>query len=394
MKRHPVARVLPTVPILAALLTVHACQRSKDLPLEAGFGGESVVGSLHEIVLSPTEIRQIRPSINFGLGYYLFVGRYQGLETRTFMLFDALPESAYVHRAELRFRMPARYGSGEVRVRAYAVVGEWKEKEVTWENAPQVDFSRVLGDTVWSTRDSLAVVMRLDTAAVTDWTWNASANRGFVLQAEGGEEVLFRLYAIDVANLNVAPTLWLKYTKGGKLDSAETYPSADVFVAHRDDLPTEVAYTLTGQDVDRILLKFDLSRVPRGASINRAQLEWSVVPEQTRFEDPTLSIGVHRVTEWPWEGEYVSFDSSGYRAFATLTPSDRLFQLTAQDQIQWFSQVVQLMVAGYLPDYGFLLRIASEDAAVGRVAFVPSGSESASGPRLIITYTVPPGTTP
>jgi hypothetical protein len=384
-----IATLLATLSLLWS-----SCERSKDLPLEAGFGGEGVVGSLHEVVLTPSEVRQIRPSINFGLGYYLFVGQRGALQTRTFLLFDALPESARVRYAELRFPLPVRYGTGELRVRAFPVIGDWEEKTLTWENMPAVDLSRTLGDTAWSTRDSAMVAIRLDTTAVTDWIWNSSTNKGFVLEAEPGADVLFELYSVDVSDLTLAPRLWLKYVKNGKLDSADTYPSADAFVAHGEDVPVEVAYTMTAQDVDRILLKFDLTRIPRGASINRAQLEWSVLPQETRFEDKTLSISIHRVMEWPWEGEYVAFDSSTYRAFFTLTQSDKLLTLTSTDQVQMFSHMLQMMVVGSLPDYGFLLRIAREDAAVGRVALVPAGSDSTTGPRLIVTYTLPPGEQP
>ncbi len=391
MRRNGIGAVHIALGILVASLAWISCQKSRDLPLEAGFGGASTVGSLHEVILPATEVKQIRPDINFGLGPYLLVGQRGGLVAKSYFLFDALPESAVVTFAELRFASPYIFGEGQIRIRLFPVSSEWEEEDVVWENQPDVDYSRTIGDTVWSSHDSLGVLVRLDTAAVNGWIRDRASNKGFVLEAEPEPEVLFELYSIDSGNLDLAPHLWLRYVEGDKLDSARTFPSADVFAAHRDHLPTEAAYSVAGQDVERVLLKFDLDQLPKGATINRAQFEWSLEPAHTQFEGSTITLSLHHVTEWPWEGEYVAFDSSRYRVNLTLQRTDALLTLTSLDQIQNFSHLLQLILAGSLQDNGFLLRVAREDVSVGRIALVPAGTDSTTGPRLIVTYTVPPG---
>ncbi|HFE53252.1 MAG TPA: DNRLRE domain-containing protein [Bacteroidetes bacterium] len=376
--------------LLLTLLVLIGCENSKDLPLEAGIGGEATVGTLHEVVLPATEIKQVRTELNGGASDFIFVGQRRNLRAKALLLFDVFPDSATATQAELRFVIARHYGTGTMHIFARPVQEAWDEYEVRWSSFPAVDTLTALGEADWTVADSQQVSIPLDTAVVNGWMRGAVENHGLALLPAGYTEILFRLFSVETVNTDLAPYLWMRYTANGKVDSARIFPSADLFVASRPEPPEDGPYVVSGLVADRVLLKFDLSSIPSAATINSTQFEWSIDTTATFFEDSPILVALQRVQSYPWDLANLAFDTKTNVVRFYLTQGDDILTISSLDEIKRVTDMMQRLVYGVLSDNGFVLKMGDEDTDFGWIAFVRAPGDSTVGPRLIVTYTIPP----
>ena len=385
--------ILLLATLALAAIGFNGCENSKDLPLEAGLGGQSTVGSLHEAVLPAVEIQQVRTELNGGASDFIFVGQRRDLRAKALLLFDVFPDSAVATDAELRFVIARHYGSGTMHVFAHPVTESWDEYEVRWSSFPAVDTTTFLGEADWTVADSQTVSIPLDTATVNGWMRGTVENHGVAILPAGYVEILFRLFSVETVNTDLAPYLWMHYTANGKVDSARIFPSADLFVATRPEPPEDGPYMISGLVADRILLKFDLSSVPSAATINSVQFEWSIDTTATFFEDSPILVALQRVQSYPWDLANLAFDTNVNIVRFYLAHGDDILTISSLDEVRRVTDMMQRLVYGVLSDNGFVLKMGDEDTDFGWVGFVRAPGDSTVGPRLVVTYTIPPTVT-
>ncbi len=381
-----------SVAVTSAILlwTLAGCESSKDLPLEAGIGGEATVGTLHEVVLPAVQIEQVRTELNGGASDFIFVGQRKDLRAKALLLFDVFPDSAVASEAEVRFVIARHYGSGTMHVFAHPVKESWDEYEVRWSNFPAVDTTAVLGEADWTVADSQVVSIPLDTAIVNGWMRGTLENHGIAIFPAGYVEILFRLFSVETVNTDLAPYLWMRYTMNGKVDSARIFPSADLFVAHRPKPAPDGPYLVSGLVADRVLVKFDLSSIPSAATINSTQFEWSIDTSATFFEDSPILVALQRVQSYPWDLQNLAFDTKINIIRFYLAQGDDILTITSLDEIRRMTDMMQRLVYGVLSDNGFVVKMGDEDTDFGWIAFARAPGDSTVGPRLVVTYTIPP----
>jgi len=245
------------------------------------------------------------------------------------------------------------------------------------------------GDSV-STLDTLAVIndpttsnplrtMALATPTyplpadlVQGWIRGDSIHNGLaVVFTDLIDDKVIRFSSSESSNV---PSIQVNFTDG----TSSTYR-----ITHDGTLvrPVQTTSNLIISDgfVRRIHLPVDLSRVNDRAAVHYATLRLSFVPGTTFGANQTVMLYVPNSTN-PLEA---GFRTGQQVTQQTLNSSSGIIELPV-------TNVLLLILAGDVPDNGFVLRFLSENSEIKQAEFYPSANDSL-GPRIIMTYSTPAG---
>ncbi|NIV45881.1 MAG: DUF4347 domain-containing protein, partial [Gammaproteobacteria bacterium] len=235
--------------------------------------------------------------------------------------------------------------------------------------------------------DRLATLTGADVAASDDLTGQS---------AQGGDwELEYRAGDIET---EVAFSVEVRESWNGVLSTANLAPIEDTYIDNNNN--TTNFGSSSGMTIDksgggagnqRALLKFDLSFIPAGATINSATLTM----EATSI-DGALNIDIYEILE-NWSETTATWNdrdtgTSWTDAGGTYNPTaEATLNTNSTGQHTWdISALVQAWVDGTSANNGIL--IGSPDTGTNVTATYES-REGSVGPILTIDYTVPPGET-
>ena len=348
---------------------------------------------------------------------------------------STIPPGAVVDQALLSLCVQGRSNDGDLSITAHKVLRPWKERECTWRQAqdgqpwtlagcndPFWDRSPVRVDGVTLTKDNSWVTWNL-TPLVQEWVRDPAKNYGVVLKASGSTAVEYSFYASDYYRLEVRPHLWVAWHEA----SAET--ATPSLTPPPTETPASGPITITlrqGQDgytgvfdtyldawagnvnyVDdaklaarqgsiRVpLLRFDLSPVPAGITIDRAILHLYVT---NRSNSSALKIGIAKVVR-PWDPAHVSWNrATASEAWAQPGARevgvDRSVQLYASDFVDgeayWSEWKLTALVQEWLldPASNHGLMLLAEGGVSVQYDFASSEMAPEYRPYLEIGYTL------
>jgi len=333
-----------------------------------------------------------------------------GKEYRTLLQFDlsALPASVVIQSAELELYLQS-FGSVDV-VEAHRLVSDWSENGVTWDTHDGTnswisaggDYDPAIAASflVDGTGPKTANIKEL----VQAWADGSQPNYGLILISPpnaGGNENKY--HSSDKLSEPI-PKLSITYAcecgASGTAASATLSPLADNTLGAGNDKTKnfetveDIKASGDGNSDDHALIKFDLSSIPVGATINSASLD-------LYFEDSSSSgstnVHVYRLTQ-DWIPSTATWEI--YDTGLSWTSLGGDFDPLVQDSVSVTSGVfgyknwnvtslVSEWVAGTHPNYGFLL---NADVGFNNATFTSSDSTIVSQhPRLNIDYSCPCG---
>ncbi|MGH7570459.1 MAG: DNRLRE domain-containing protein [Gemmatimonadota bacterium] len=334
-----------------------------------------------------------------------------GFESRPLFRFsladlDSLPPDTQILEASLRLVVGSRLEQ-PLRLAVHRVSAGWSEEAATWERRqlgepwiePGGDFDPVpiaefviepLGEQDSVLADTVDVA--LPTQLVTGWLFESVPNEGLILiQQTPGASVEFVSRGSGVLNPN-GPRLEFIFQLGAPgSPSAEVSELArdDTFIAAGGGTPAGELVVSGGAEVRRIVLEPDLTGLPDGTLVARAQLVLPV--DGVSLPGDSIALVAGRVGS-EFRGEKtILVPPSGSNIFG-LAPVVR--DSLPVDSLVFESPFLTDAVRDWLRDpetnLGLYIVMANEPADFGAVGFAGPASLPERRPHLRLVV-VPPG---
>jgi hypothetical protein len=370
--------------VLGTLLIVLSCGQEKATSVGADFYDQENPVEENRLVLPAVRDTVYSQTVSCGTGYYLFTGTRDGVETRSFFVFDTVTVAGTVDRAVLSFRTipyaaPAS-GGGDVRLVLSPTASDWDEDGVSWDNQPaETGASFAEASAAASDTTDVEVEIPLDLALSLVNPDTAAARPGVALRA-GDPDCVLRLFARE-AGVTTSPTL-LFIVSGDTTDTVSVQTVRDAFVVRNGTAVPPERLRIQDGTAERILLFFDLSSIPREATINRARLVLHADDENVfPASDPDFSFSVYPVSDSSWTVPPTVLDSS--RAVTGAFSGDSTATV--------ITAIVQRWTSGLLDNAGLMIKGSLETTVpAGCSPFSGATPDAGLAPRLDVYYSLPP----
>ncbi len=372
-----------TILVLSLLVLFVACIQQTPIDIEK----TNKVGKIDSLIVrhAELEITAGRPR-NTGDSPLLLLGQADNKRASFLVKFDKLPDSSVVESAEFHLITFSSLGDtvGEIRATAHRVLQDWQESEVTFETFANQFDPQVIAEATIVPADTDTVVFNLDPQLVTSWIDSTVENYGIYIKIEQGA-FLKQFYSGN--SVQNQPFLRVRYRRVGADTTllAEFSPTADAFIFEETaPLPEGPLYVSDGDDY-RTLLKFDLSSIPKYATINRAQLYLTIDSTRTFLSESDGHVfDIYRLTEASANPINAPLDSANAvnSTGGVALSSTRTLGLDITEQVQNWT-------FGLHDNFGMLLTSRRPERELYRVAFYSTKTDSTKAPYIKVYFTVP-----
>ncbi len=272
----------------------------------------------------------------------------------------------------------------------------WVEAEVMWSDIKDhfIADSLVAHFKV-APMDSGVVEFPLNLSLVNQWVAD-EFNDGLIMTFDNAD-FMAEFYSCNAA------TNWGKlhitYTKkGGTPDTTDLDVLSDASLLQFDSSVPE--YQLDEQ-VDRLMvgnltgyrsiINFDLSEIPKDATIHNVLLNFHIDQENSETESYGMRIKATPILNdslsYP---ENLEFAVDSKAAIDVVLSSLQQFDISSASAMLAMNTIFQGWISGQLPNYGLGLLPADQGMDTSEMSFYSGVSDSSLAPTAQITYSVPP----
>jgi len=372
--------------VFAALLFFLSC--SNDTPVSSRFDlvGDNEVGEILQAETIPQIDSTAGKNVNTGLGPLLQLGLFNDARSQFLIRFNALPAGVTVRSAELVLPTHLAYGDGpDFEATAHRIVSDWQDTTVTFENFNNAFDPLVVGSQNIAAVDTDSVVIALDNALVTGWINQSISNYGVLVQAPTATFAK----AFNSRNSALAqPILRLAYTNNSIDSTKNISVSSDAFIFEvLQPLPLGPLYVTHGTG-NNSLVKFDLTSFPAEATINRAQVVFTVDLTNTQITTDQMTVLLLAVGKNSVDPIAAISDSAFQLGAMFVGDSTATLTFEVRSMVQsWLRPVGDV---NHLDNYGLVLKAQYPDNDLQQLVIHSRESNPALAPKLKIDYTLPP----
>ena len=321
----------------------------------------------------------------------LLVGKYENVEASTLMRFGVvLPDTlqeAFLNSnltiVDAKIELTKEYKIGDVSsppdFSAYFVNSGWTSYGFNADSLPGLDFNPTEISSNIAETDSL-ITFNIDEPTINAWFSTASdtavhTNRGIYIKPNDAASGIIGFDAYNIALLGL-PQLNVIVIMDGVTDTLSFISIEDVS-AIKGDKPAVPAGDIAVQAGLAVnsRVRFDLSSIPKGSVINKAQLTVFIDSSATHHGDSyTNSLTAYFAID-------TSINSYDTTSAVVLSRTDNYF---TGDVVRF----IQSISSGYHDNNGIVLAAGGQNLGVD--IFGLKGSDAADPalrPRLVITYT-------
>lgn len=280
------------------------------------------------------------------------VGRFAGYQSIMVIQFTPsyfpIRDTALIYSATLLLKSISWFGdsSGFLSFNVYPLTRSWNPSTLTWDTlqAGCYDQSIVRGTfTGGAAPDSQWLSIPLDTAMVRQWLSSAPStgltNYGIALVPNPGSTIVrgFQQYTTDTS---LTPTLEIVAGSptGTPRDTARYWVCYDSFAGNIDNLVSDPQrlYVQSGV-VYRSLVHFNLSFIPRGAIINRAEMLLERDPSTSRLNrfSGTPAVVAHQLVS---AADNTTYDQVQYETGTVKSGTTNTFSFDLRHEVQLWTQ--------------------------------------------------------
>ena len=321
----------------------------------------------------------------------LLVGKYQNVEASSLIRFAVvLPDtikSAFNNstlnilsaKVNLTKVYKIQDDSTQLNYSVHFVTSGWTSYGFTADSIPnlQYDNNDISSNKTYS--DTL-YTFDVDEPTINSWFASASAtpienNKGIYLKPDPASTEVIGFDAFNVG-LTGIPRLNVIVQTGSLIDTLNFYSIEDVS-ALSGDLPVVPSEDIAVQGGLAVhsRIKYDLSSIPEGAVINKAQFTIYVDSSATKTGD---NYNNSLVTYFARDSVEATYDTT---SAIVLNRSENYFSGN-------IAKFIQSIVSGYHDNNGFIITAGSQNLGIDLFALKGSdASDPSLRPRLVITYT-------
>ncbi len=259
------------------------------------------------------------------------------------------------------------------------VNGGWTSFGFTADSIPALDYDPNDISTNKTYSDTL-YTFDVDEQTINSWFELAAAspiqnNKGIYIKPDSTSTGVIGFEAFNVGLIGL-PRLDVVVQTGSLIDTLSFYSIEDVsaLAGEKPDVPAGDIAVQGGLAVNA-RIKYDLSSIPKGAVINKAQFTIYVDSSATKTGD---NYNNSLVAYFARDSVETSYDST---SAIVLNRSDNYF--TGD-----IAKFIQSITSGYHDNNGFILTAGSQNLGIDIFALKGSdASDPSLRPRLVITYT-------
>lgn len=321
----------------------------------------------------------------------LLVGHFENVEASSLLRFGVfLPDSlqeAFLNSSltivNARIDLTREYNIGDVspnlNFTVHYVTSGWTSYGFNADSLPYLAYENEDISSNKDYSDSL-YSFNVDEQTINTWFQTASdtavhKNKGIYIKPDGASTGIIGFDAYNIALLGL-PKLSVIIQTSGITDTLTFYSVEDVSALKGDMpvVPTEDIAVQAGLAVDA-RVKFDLSSIPKGSVINKAQLTLFVDSSATKNGSPfTNSLVAYFAID-------TSINSYDTTSAVVLNRTDNYFSGNVV-------RFIQSIASGYHDNNGIVLAAGGQNLGVDIFGLKGSGAaDPALRPRLVITYT-------
>jgi len=376
-------------PLLVFVVTAVVLVRcSNDVPVTSRFDliGNNAVGSIVRLDLQPPAFDSSASRVvNTGSGALLQLGAYNNTNSRFLIRFGSLPSGATARSAVLILPTYRVLGSGAAfEATAHPLSTNWSELGVTQDSIGSA-YGAIVGSQTVTTADSDTVSIALDPSLVTGWMNSTISNYGVLVQAPNAPFAK----QLHARNSSAAvPVLRLAYTNNGVDSTKDVASDRDAFIFEILQPPPAGPLYVTNGTYAHALVKFDLSAIGKGATINRAQLVLVVDPANTRLTTDGVVMRLFRVVKDNRDPLNAPLDSSSVLdASKFVSDSSTVISFSIASTVQnWLREQSDLL---HTDNFGVVVLPATPEEDLQQIGFYSTKTNPGLAPSLVVDYTLP-----
>lgn len=369
---------------------------SNDTPVSSRFDliGANEVGRVLQDTLQPPAVDSTAArTANTGASALLQLGTFNKTNSQILIRFSALPAGAAVRTAELLLPTHRVLESGaDFEATVHRITSDWSEVDgdsvdgVRHDNFGQAFDPSVIGSQMVAAADSDTVRIALAPTLLNAWIDSSIANYGLLIQAPAaGTAKQFHSRHSSLRQ----PVLRLAYTKNNADSTKDIRAAGDAFIFEvLEPPPAGPLYISHGTDY-RTLLKFDLSQLTPGATVNRAQLTLTIDRGNSRTTSDGMALQIYRVGKNTLDPLTAAEDSLSFvGAKESVTDSSTTVTFDIRSMVQSWLRGTNDQLR--LQNYGLLMLARNANVDLQQLSFFSRETNPALAPVLTIDYTLPP----
>jgi hypothetical protein len=132
------------------------------------------------------------------------------------------------------------------------------------------------------------------------------------------------------------------------------------------------------------VLKFDLSDIPHGSTINHASLLMNIAQDRTTRSNEQFGLEVYRL-----ESEYTNYTSVDFSELLLMSP-EPVVPADSSLLVIPLRDLTSSWVNGFSDNHGILIRTSQPGLDVSRIALYSTETDTSLAPYIEMDWTVPP----
>ena len=332
----------------------------------------------------------VKYRVNTYYSTFLVVGQSGTYSSKALIKFSGFPNNlagATVNSAVLKLKYRNYYfpvsmqdSLGQISFNVYKVLQDINYTGVTLDSVNSSTFGTVSQGTHTGspTADSQVVNITLNNSLAKDWLEYAAnpnysaKNYGIALIPNASSNVLKGFYTY-FAGSAVSPQVTIIYTLNSTTDTLVNNFSEDLFLADANLTPPAGEFYIQGGISYNRVMRFDLSKIPKDATINDVQLYLYLDSSNSKLTRETI-YGLNAA----YVNDSANVKNDGYLFHTIGSKSVFMFRVIAPFQ-RWLMGET---------NYGLIINPSNQNANLDRFAFYDiNASNPNKRPKVVIFYT-------
>ena len=394
--------------LFVSLLLVVNC--TNDTPLPNSYellDRDNKVGLLPQITLRAERVAKYWQREPAGRNSMLLLGERENLSS--FIIFDCqnlikVDSAAQILSADLYLFADTLGETAPINVTMHQVLTSWGESSVIWDSvADYIDPSPIESFTVEPVNFDWNKIPLTNLEFLEQWINDSYRSelqiKGMLLKFETAPYVL-QFLSSDVSSGPPYIRVVTRNEESAENDTTIAYWSRDASLIQYDSAipPLETEFSPDRLQVGngsgyRSLVQFDLSQIPRQASIHQALLSFHVNQAESSTEPyNSMSIAAQLVVgDSTWQdASSVKADSLNAATSDVASANNETFAFDSPRPINDVSRMVQRWVVDRYPNSGFIVYPSNANSDFQEMSFYSGVNDTTLAPTLSIYYSIPP----